>query len=194
MLLEDIKYLEDPAERMQTFAEFQHKRWAALGKNKELRTEAVKFLSTYLAPEKEVLKQLVLLSGTKNFTIGGRFPCTLCGNGELSRKKFCVGCFGRGMIILPPIHQGWGVEIRNALRANGFGESAWPIWSLDDYYAALIQALVVGEERMNAPEVVKPKGKRPYKKGGIWTDSTAASTGYVYKLYNNNDILPEEQR
>ena len=37
-------------------------------------------------------------------------------------------------------HRFWGMSVRNALRANGFGEEDLSVKTLDDYYVGLMEA------------------------------------------------------
>lgn len=41
-----------------------------------------------------------------------------------------------------PYHFRFGMDIRNILRSNGFGEEYWPIWNLDDIYVWLLEDAV----------------------------------------------------
>ena len=148
-MLEDIAYVEQSLASGTTFRQFQQARWKALEKNKELRSKAVRFLSKFLETEKELLKYLFGLRKISAFRDGGDiFTCPACGNGELRRKRHCFVCYGRGRFHVPALHSTLGVQVRNALRQAGFGEEAWPIWSLDDYYLVLVEAAVIGETQL----------------------------------------------
>jgi hypothetical protein len=42
-----------------------------------------------------------------------------------------------------PYHMTWGMHVRNMLRAEGFGEDAFHIDNIDDFYVALVERAVV---------------------------------------------------
>ena len=64
-------------------------------------------------------------------------------NSVLAEIKNAYRADPKGWYI--PYHFGWGMAVRNLLRAKGFGENYFKIHNLDDIYASLVEeALELG--------------------------------------------------
>jgi hypothetical protein len=61
-------------------------------------------------------------------------------------SEVCGECRGTGRAREPGLHHGWGTAVRNLLRARGYGERELKVDNLDDYYVALVEAAVMGED------------------------------------------------
>jgi hypothetical protein len=51
----------------------------------------------------------------------------------------CWWCKGKKICDEMPLHHGFGTQVRNLLRSEGYGEKYFGIDNLDDFYSALIE-------------------------------------------------------
>lgn len=167
-MLEGTDYL---GHKLFSYEQFLYDRWTVLGQRADLRTAAVAFLKDYTRRERWALA--LLLGDSAALRTGTIVSCPHC---VRALSKYCV-CHGQGMLYLPGLRE-WSVEIRTALRANGFGEEVWPVWSLEDYFLSLLFVAVLGEEKM------VPTPKDTGYAAGTWTTVTDYATSSIKFIWD----------